>query len=217
MNGRIAAVGVVVLLALGVAAWVFMPASTDVGGVQAPKPGSGPAPAPEYEVTKAQPKPEPPVVAAGTPAPVVQDPDGVPVVELLDQPGSITDPLGSRPINKQGLEAAVQEMLVDLQECHDIFKKAAPDLPDTLELQFDFEERMPPKEYGEYEEPMNMMIASTVSGEDAAKIPSGPDREAFEACMLRSLDDILYDRHPGGARSRARMTASFTAQDGAGE
>lgn len=198
--------GIAGLLALlGLAFFVFQPGTSD------PVPEAGPRVKPEVaEAMEAKPgqKPAPAKPSEGTEQakPALEDDAflALPQFDLPEIENSIEDPLGVLPLTREAMEQSVNEMAGDIKECRD--KHLGADAPEALSVDLHFNAEVPPEDYGapkagEY----GIIRGARVMDVDG-------DFSAFEACITRSLEDILYDK-PEGDGVRINWTLGLTDDD----
>jgi hypothetical protein len=192
---RAAAAGVAALALVGLAAWLFMPTPTTPTSAPGPSSGTAPSGRPSTDrvvvAGPSSPSPE------GSPA--VPDPTAGEFVALADEPGSLeADPMGPRPINRQGIEATIEEMYGDVWECR---RDQLPSAPARFEVVITIAPEVPPPDYGT-EGTWGMVAGTQVVG-------LGGDSSAFQDCLKNALRPVLF--HPpkqGAARVRWELDLS---------
>lgn len=192
--------GIAAIVVSGLLWFVFRPSDTpDVADVDRNKP--------EVEALREAPKPVvTPRPAAREPAPVTAVAADhpflkIPVQQLPDIPNSIKDPLGVLPITREAMEMSVNEMRGDIDECRDAH--LPPELHRVISIDFNINSEVPPEDYG----PPTAGEYGIVRG--AKVMDTNRDLSAFEDCMTRAMEDILYDK-PAGSGSRVNWSLDLT-------
>lgn len=191
--------GIAAIVVSGLLWFVFRPAtSPDVAEIERNKPA--------VEQLQAAPKPVPMANRAKpTPPPTAVAPDhpflAIPPQALPDIPDSIKDPLGVLPITREAMEMSVNEMRGDIDECRD--KHLPADLHRVISIDFHINAEVPPEDYG----PPTDGEYGIVRG--AKVMDASQDLSAFEACMTRAMEDILYDK-PAGSGSRVNWALDLS-------